>query len=192
MRLAIGLCLLALVAPVLASNPGEPLDCSDWVFLEPGISCTAVHNCGPKTAPAGFPCSGLGAGAVDPSGQIIGVEKDQSGGGTCNTTPLGRLQIKAFDVEESVPIQLQMEPGQALSDTSPAEQIDLLDSLAETLHAKSAEINARLEELAPQILATQHSSRTLRTPTRTRMPRSKYRAPLPSWISAQDRTPTYS
>ena len=29
-------CLL----PAWASEPGEPLDCSDWVFLEPGLSCT--------------------------------------------------------------------------------------------------------------------------------------------------------
>ncbi len=25
--------------PAFASNPGQPLDCSDWVFLEPGLSC---------------------------------------------------------------------------------------------------------------------------------------------------------
>ncbi len=23
-----------------ASDPGQPLDCSDWVFLEPGYTCT--------------------------------------------------------------------------------------------------------------------------------------------------------
>ena len=26
--------------PAWASEPGQPLDCSDWVFLEPGFSCT--------------------------------------------------------------------------------------------------------------------------------------------------------
>ena len=35
--------VVALVlAPAFASNPGEPLDCSDWVFLEPGLSCVTV------------------------------------------------------------------------------------------------------------------------------------------------------
>ncbi len=43
-------CLLAFVLmfslpPVLASDPGQPLDCSDWVFLESGLSCTVVADC---------------------------------------------------------------------------------------------------------------------------------------------------
>ena len=42
MRYLLPLCLLLFVAPVLASNPGEPLDCSDWVILEPGISCSTI------------------------------------------------------------------------------------------------------------------------------------------------------
>ena len=29
---------------VLASEPGQPLDCSDWVFLEPGYSCTRLFG----------------------------------------------------------------------------------------------------------------------------------------------------
>ena len=40
MRYVVGLCLFALAAPLLASNPGEPLDCTDWVFLVPGLSCS--------------------------------------------------------------------------------------------------------------------------------------------------------
>ncbi|MHC4089481.1 MAG: hypothetical protein ACYSVY_04240 [Planctomycetota bacterium] len=31
-----------LLLPVWASEPGEPLDCSDWVFLEPGLSCSVL------------------------------------------------------------------------------------------------------------------------------------------------------
>jgi len=31
-----------LCSPAFASNPGEPLDCSDWVFLEPGLSCAKI------------------------------------------------------------------------------------------------------------------------------------------------------
>ena len=34
--------------PAWASDPGEPLDCSDWVFLEPGVACEMVIP---------FPCS---------------------------------------------------------------------------------------------------------------------------------------
>jgi len=30
---------VAFLSPAQASNPGEPLDCSDWVFLQPGYSC---------------------------------------------------------------------------------------------------------------------------------------------------------
>src|SRR5437764_835860 len=43
--------LLALIsaiclAPAWASQPGHPLDCDDWVFLEPGISCSvAIPDC---------------------------------------------------------------------------------------------------------------------------------------------------
>ena len=47
MRL-IALVLVVATVPAWASNPGEPLDCSDWVFLEPGLSCTTVIQ---------YPCS---------------------------------------------------------------------------------------------------------------------------------------
>ena len=30
-----------LAAPALASEPGQPLDCSDWVFVEPGVHVCA-------------------------------------------------------------------------------------------------------------------------------------------------------
>ena len=39
MLLLIGLTVLM---PAIASQPGQPLDCSDWVFLEPGLSCQVV------------------------------------------------------------------------------------------------------------------------------------------------------
>lgn len=42
MKCVVGLCLLALAAPVLASNPGEPMDCSDWVVVESGLSMGTV------------------------------------------------------------------------------------------------------------------------------------------------------
>jgi hypothetical protein len=38
--LALSVLLVITFIPAWASNPGEPLDCSDWVFLEPGYSCS--------------------------------------------------------------------------------------------------------------------------------------------------------
>ena len=37
--LIVGILFVLCLLPAWASNPGEPLDCSDWVFLEPGLSC---------------------------------------------------------------------------------------------------------------------------------------------------------
>ena len=44
-RLLLRLVIVSL--PAWASNPGEPMDCSDWVFVEPGLSGTTeiAHPC---------------------------------------------------------------------------------------------------------------------------------------------------
>ena len=39
MRMILLVAVLALASPVLGSEPGQPLDCSDWVFLQPGLTC---------------------------------------------------------------------------------------------------------------------------------------------------------
>ena len=39
-----GLVIAAAGCAASASEPGQPLDCSDWVFLEPGHSCTPVET----------------------------------------------------------------------------------------------------------------------------------------------------
>ena len=65
------------------------------------------------------------------------------------------LQIKAFDAQASTPVQLQVSSAEPLSDKSQAEQIGFLDDLVTTLEAKSVEIDGRLTELEPQILALQ-------------------------------------
>ncbi len=44
-RLFAAVVILVAVLPALASEPGQPLDCSDWVFLKPGLSCSAL-SCG--------------------------------------------------------------------------------------------------------------------------------------------------
>jgi hypothetical protein len=40
MRLVAGLLTAVIGSSVLASEPGQPLDCSDWVFVQPGYSCS--------------------------------------------------------------------------------------------------------------------------------------------------------
>lgn len=34
------LLVVLVTSPIFASDPGQPLDCSDWVFFRPGLSCT--------------------------------------------------------------------------------------------------------------------------------------------------------
>jgi len=65
------------------------------------------------------------------------------------------LQIKAFEAQASVPIQLQVSSAASLSDKSLNEQIAFLDDLVVTLEAKSSEIDGRLAELEPETLALQ-------------------------------------
>jgi len=65
------------------------------------------------------------------------------------------LQIKAFNAQDSAPIQLQVNSAQSLSNESAAKQVALLDNLVATLEARSSEIDGRLSELEPQILALQ-------------------------------------
>jgi len=82
------------------------------------------------------------------------------------------LQIKAFDAQASIPVQLQVSSAEPLSDKSQAEQIAFLDDLVTTLEAKSVEIDGRLVELEPQILALQRQLQEIKTEqdrlTRTR------------------------
>lgn len=65
------------------------------------------------------------------------------------------LQIKAFNAQAVAPIELRIESSEYLSSKSPVEQVAFLDDLVSTLVSKSAEIDVRLAELEPQILALQ-------------------------------------
>ena len=52
MKLALRLLAACVVlTPCLASEPGQPLDCSNFVFLVPGFSCEEVC---PPYAPGGI------------------------------------------------------------------------------------------------------------------------------------------
>ena len=67
------------------------------------------------------------------------------------------LQIKAFnaETETAAPLELQVDSSESISTKSLKDQVLLLDDLVATLQAKSTEIDTRLEELTPQILALQ-------------------------------------
>ncbi len=65
------------------------------------------------------------------------------------------LQIKAFAAETSTPVQLQVDGNVGFSDKSTAEQRAFLDDLVTTLAARSTEIDDKLAQLEPQILASQ-------------------------------------
>src|SRR2546422_8718817 len=57
----LGACTL-LALPAWGSQPGQPLDCSDWVIVEPGLSCQPVFP---------FPCSAVdGYGSYDPACEV--------------------------------------------------------------------------------------------------------------------------
>jgi hypothetical protein len=55
MRFAYVLFAVLVCSGALASEPGQRLDCSDWVFLAPGLSCrTVIEQC--SQGPDGYVC----------------------------------------------------------------------------------------------------------------------------------------
>ena len=82
------------VAPVAASNPGEPLDCSDWVFLEPGLSCSDfARPCAEELF-----CSGVGLlpMTLDNEGRQYRLRTTQIG--LCGTAAvLNRAELVRWD-----------------------------------------------------------------------------------------------
>ena len=68
-KIPLVLVAVLLSLPAWASNPGEPLDCDDWVFVEPGLSCTVIdiEGCGATSL-----CNSLGRGvAPDNKGKLF-------------------------------------------------------------------------------------------------------------------------
>ena len=64
----------AFLSPAQASNPGEPLDCSDWVFLEPGFTCVeVVGDCG-WSIPYEW-CEGGRSPVVDNDGHLLRLDR---------------------------------------------------------------------------------------------------------------------
>jgi len=95
MRGSAALAVLCLVvcSPSLASEPGQPLDCSDWVFLEPGLSCT-IHQC------EGEACiSDWNNKEFDNQGRMIGLWRTLVADNVpcgASTTTIYRVELRAY------------------------------------------------------------------------------------------------
>jgi len=87
----------ALVLPASASQPGQPLDCSDWVFLAPGLSCS--YFVAPQASDSLFFTRGTNK-VVDNEGRLMIVRNVP--GGCCQTdcccsSAFGRIEIVRLD-----------------------------------------------------------------------------------------------
>jgi len=67
------------------------------------------------------------------------------------------LQVKVYNAETTVPLELQLDGMNTLSDQAGREQAAFLDSLLATLEDRSATAKDRLVELEPEILALQQA-----------------------------------
>ena len=82
-----------LASPVRSSDPGQPLDCSDWVFLEPGYSCLQRTNCGGNWESLDDMCYvGNDIVHVDVASGVIGQVVHPTGV-TCGSAALQRVEV---------------------------------------------------------------------------------------------------
>lgn len=91
MRYVLLVCVL-LAAPVRASDPGEPMDCSDWVLHEPGLSCSAWA---PLPCDSDF-CRGAGPGDVSVSSDYDRVGSLRAVDNAGNVYLVRRVDTTAF------------------------------------------------------------------------------------------------
>ena len=73
------------------------------------------------------------------------------------------LEMKAFNVETAVPLQLQFDTTQMLTQQSKQEQIQFLDNLLETLAEQLSGIDEAVATLEPQILVLQKEEQETET-----------------------------
>jgi len=83
-RLASFLVAVAACSSAWASEPGQPLDCSDWVFLEPGLTCTTLipYPCdldGPGGDIFSDNCLRLGGASLDNTGRTFFIKHSSLG-----------------------------------------------------------------------------------------------------------------
>jgi succinoglycan biosynthesis transport protein ExoP len=100
---------------------------------------------------------------------IASLQAQLAGGSSARASTLGDdltalfLQIKAFNAQSSMPLQLQVTTTESLSGRTVAEQIAFLEELATNLEAKSTAIDALLTELQPRILSLQEALQAVDT-----------------------------
>jgi len=88
---------VAFLSPAWASNPGEPLDCSDWVFVESGFSCSNFAR------PCAEPlfCGGLFSVASDNEGRHYRIRETEIGLLCGTATFMHRWEFVRFDGAQS-------------------------------------------------------------------------------------------
>src|SRR5262245_47304760 len=96
--------LRALFATVLgtsaaiASQPNHPLDCGDWVFLEPGYSCSTWIAWGCTPNGTNRFCGDTGEPSVtDNQGRVIIVERVPKPESTPTCADYDRVQLRYYD-----------------------------------------------------------------------------------------------
>lgn len=92
----IPLALVVMSMPVGATQPGQALDCGDWVWLEPGYSCTTRSPEGGDTD-SNLPGRGAGEIQVGADGRVLAIEKTWAPVGPCGSASLYRFRVVSFD-----------------------------------------------------------------------------------------------
>lgn len=70
---------LSFCVSAFASEPGQPIDCSDWVALLPGYTCSEVLRPCPSGSPQPFACRTGNPVVVDNEGKPIIVQRTNQG-----------------------------------------------------------------------------------------------------------------
>ncbi len=99
-RVALIVAAMSISTLALASQPGQPLDCSDWVFLEPGLRCETLVPFPCITAPSlnpGPECyAGTNARAIDNTGALLRLVQPDSSRTVCGSSFTNRNEIWEF------------------------------------------------------------------------------------------------
>mgnify|MGYP005844826417 CR=1 FL=1 len=73
------------------------------------------------------------------------------------------LEVNSLSSSVSLPLQLQIQGSESLSDKTVAEQIAFLDNLVTTLAAKTTELDAKIAAVQPELLSLQRELETVQT-----------------------------
>src|SRR5437867_2316980 len=94
--------ILALVAaafavPARASQPGNPMDCGDWVFLEAGLACSSFAPIGTLSENSMFLKKGTNL-QMDTAGNLYALRLTVPAGDYRSS--LGRLEVVRFNGQQ--------------------------------------------------------------------------------------------